>query len=125
MKTQVLVSVYNLNTNEEFETKIANAVNEHLSYYKTPRANEIYVSDARIELASGYGQYKKSVTISINNEEFNFKSHTTDSESYDLLRSNDVDEQEKDEILKGIIIDALEDDDNLEKIELALTNQEE
>ena len=125
MKTQVLVSVYNLNTNEEFETKIANAVNEHLSYYKTPRANEIYVSDARIELASGYGQYKKSVTISINNEEFNFKSHTTDSESYDLLRSNDVDEQEKDEILKGLIIDALEDDDNLEKIELALTNQEE
>jgi len=125
MKTQVLVSVYNLNTNEEFETKIANAVNEHLSYYKTPRANEIYVSDARIELASGYGQYKKSVTISINNEEFNFKSHTTDSESYDLLRSDDVDEQEKDEILKGIIIDALEDDDNLEKIELALTNQEE
>ena len=125
MKTQVLVSVYNLNTNEEFETKIANAVNEHLSYYKTPRANEIYVSDARIELASGYGQYKKSVNISINNEEFNFKSHTTDSESYDLLRSDDVDEQEKDEILKGIIIDALEDDDNLEKIELALTNQEE
>jgi len=125
MKTQVLVSVYNLNTNEEFETKIANAVNEHLSYYKTPRANEIYVSDARIELASGYGQYKKSVTISINNEEFNFKSHTTDSESYDLLRSDDVDEQEKDEILKGLIIDALEDDDNLEKIELALTNQEE
>jgi len=124
MKTQVLVSVYNLNTNEEFETKIANAVNEHLSYYKTPRANEIYVSDARIELASGYGQYKKSVNISINNEEFNFKSHTTDSESYDLLRSDDVDEQEKDEILKGIIIDALEDDDNLEKIELALTNQE-
>ena len=125
MKTQVLVSVYNLNTNEEFETKIANAVNEHLSYYKTPRANEIYVSDARIELASGYGQYKKSVNISINNEEFNFKSHTTDSESYDLLRSDDVDEQEKDEILKGLIIDALEDDDNLEKIELALTNQEE
>ena len=124
MKTQVLVSVYNLNTNEEFETKIANAVNEHLSYYKTPRANEIYVSDARIELASGYGQYKKSVTISINNEEFNFKSHTTDSESYDLLRTDDVDEQEKDEILKGLIIDALEDDDNLEKIELALTNQE-
>jgi hypothetical protein len=123
MKTQVLVSVYNLNTNEEFETKIANAVNEHLSYYKTPRANEIYVSDARIELASGYGQYKKSVSISINNEEFNFKSHTTDSESYDLLRSDDVDEQEKDEILKGLIIDSLEDDDNLEKIELALTNQ--
>jgi hypothetical protein len=125
MKTQVLVSVYNLNTNEEFETKIANAVNEHLSYYKMPRVSVIYVSDARIELASGYGQYKKSVTISINNEEFNFKSHTTDSESYDLLRSDDVDEQKKDEILKGIIIDALEDDDNLEKIELALTNQEE
>lgn len=120
MTTQVTVSVNKLETSNEFENQIANAINEHLNYYKIPSAKEIYVSDARIELASGHGQYKKSVTIDIDGFDFTFKSHTTDTEIYDMLRSDDADEKEVNEILKGIIIDALEDDDNLEKIELRI-----
>ncbi|MEE3225137.1 MAG: hypothetical protein VX253_04370, partial [Bacteroidota bacterium] len=80
----------------------------------------IYVSDARMELASGYGQYKQSVSIRIDGLDFTFKEHTTDSEAYDFYKSeNDFNEDfgSISEFLKGLIIGALENDDNLEKIE--------
>ena len=123
MKTLTTISVYGLETSKNFESKIARQINDHLNSYDLESVKEIYISDAGMRRASGYGQYKEYVSITIDGVDVELKSHSTDAPDFDFFNNNENMNRTYSNRMKGLIYDVIEK--NLELIDETLLKERE
>ena len=89
MKTTVEIRETKIESSKNFESKIAKIVNDKLAEYGKESVESIVIYDVGMEWR-GKGQFKEVVNLVIDGFEYNITKHSTDSQSYDDLRDNEI-----------------------------------
>jgi hypothetical protein len=78
---------------------------------KWPNGYDLWLYDISMGRGNGYGQYKLCVSVQFNSEMHNFRKHSTDSELWDELHSDDLTDERKEEILTSIFESVMQDNE--------------